>query len=158
MGSLLAPLELMTATAGQAQEKLLGASRGSFNLQSIAGFLAAGDADVSAGDLPAAQENYDNARNIARSLIAFYRDLGKAFRGRDARIPREMGAKGRQALRYQAEANLRLAAAYRSQDQPEVAVPLLVEVIRIMSPTSEEGRQAWQGLLEIGFVTSEFSG
>jgi hypothetical protein len=35
-------------------------------------------------------------------------------------------------------------------------VPLLVEVVKVMSPTSEPGRKAYQQLLEIGFVSTPY--
>ena len=54
------------------------------------------------------------------------------------------------------EANLRLAALFRRQNQPEVAVPLLVEVVKSMTPASDPGRRAYQQLLELGFVTTPY--
>jgi sorbitol-specific phosphotransferase system component IIA len=68
-----------------------------------------------------------------------------------------MDDKGRQTLELLADANMRLAALFRRQGQPEVAVPLLVEVVSSMTPTSEVGRKAYQQLLEIGFVTTPYN-
>ena len=115
------------------------------------------DAEAASGDLTAAIDSYDKARNAARSLLSFYRDLSGAFRGLDARIPRAMDAKGREAIQKLAAANLRLAAAYRRENQAEVAVPLLVEVIKLMTPANEDGRKAYQQLLEIGFVSIPYN-
>jgi hypothetical protein len=67
-----------------------------------------------------------------------------------------MDQKGREALELQASINLRLAALLRRQNQPEVAVPLLVEVIQIMTPASSMGQKAYQNLLELGFVTTPY--
>ncbi|MEI6616355.1 MAG: hypothetical protein WCL59_07220, partial [Cyanobium sp. ELA507] len=53
--------------------------------------------------------------------------------------------------------DMRLAALFRRQGQPEVAVPLLVEVVKVMSPSSEAGRKAYQQLLEIGFVSTPYT-
>jgi len=52
---------------------------------------------------------------------------------------------------------LRLAALFRRQNQPEVAVPLLVEVVKVMTPTSPEGRKAFQSLVEIGFAATPYT-
>ena len=41
---------------------------------------------------------------------------------------------------------------------PEVAVPLLVEIIRLMSPTSAKGKKAYQDLLQLGFVETPYRG
>jgi hypothetical protein len=68
-----------------------------------------------------------------------------------------MDDKGRQTLDLLADANMRLAALFRRQGQPEVAVPLLVEVVTSMTPTTEVGRRAYQQLIEIGFVTTPYT-
>jgi hypothetical protein len=107
--------------------------------------------------LSEARRFYDQAREASKQLLGFYRDLSGAFRGLDARIPREMDDKGRQVLEALVQANLRLAALFRRQNQPEVAVPLLVEVVKTMTPTTESGRKAYQQLLEIGFVTTPYT-
>ena len=69
-----------------------------------------------------------------------------------------MDAKGRKALSLLAQANLRLAALFRRQNQPEVAVPVLVEVVRLMTPAKPEGQKAYQSLVELGFVDTPFRG
>ena len=157
---LAASLPLATANPALAQAqpvKALDASVGGFNLASVNALLARGDAAVASGNLGQARKDYDEAREACRRLIGFYRDLSGAFRGLDARIPRELDQKGREALEAQAQASLRLAALFRRQNQPEVAVPLLVEVVKIMTPAREEGRKAYQSLVEIGFVTTPFN-
>jgi len=49
-----------------------------------------------------------------------------------------MQKKGKQTLQILAKSNERLASMYISTEKPEVAVPLLVETIRIMSPIVEK--------------------
>ena len=44
------------------------------------------------------------------------------------------------------------------QNQPEVAVPVLVEVVRLMTPASSDGQKAYQSLIELGFVETPFAG
>ena len=127
-----------------------------FNPDAVRGMINRGDDAAGRGDFNAARENYDQARQAAKQLLAFYRDLSGSFRGLDARIPREMDRKGRDALGLLAEADLRLAALFRRQNQPEVAVPVLVEVIKLMTPAQPQGRQAYQSLIELGFVETEF--
>jgi hypothetical protein len=127
------------------------------SLATVSSLLARGDAAAAAGRLDEARGFYDQARDLTRRLLGFYRDLSGSFRGLDARIPREMDQNGREALTLLAQANLRLAAVFRRQNQPEVAVPLLVEVVKVMTPTSEEGRRAYQTLVEIGFATIPYT-
>jgi hypothetical protein len=119
--------------------------------------VAKGDAAAAAGKLTEAKNDYDQARLAAQNLGRFYRNLSGSFRGLDARIPREMDQKGREALELQASINLRLAALLRRMNQPEVAVPLLVEVVQIMTPASPQGQKAYQGLVELGFVVTPYN-
>jgi hypothetical protein len=91
-------------------------------------------------------------------VASAYRNLSGAFRGLDARIPREMDDKGRQATELQANIELRLAALLRRMNQPQVAVPLLVRVVQRMTPASPQGQKAYQTLLELGFVTTPYAG
>jgi hypothetical protein len=128
-----------------------------FDVSAVKALLARGDAAVAAGNLAEARRLYDQARDASRRLLGFYRDLSGAFRGLDARIPREMDEKGRLALDLLVQANMRLAALFRRQNQPEVAVPLLVEVVKVMTPANEAGRKAYQQLIEIGFVTTPYT-
>ncbi len=127
------------------------------NLSSVKALLSRGDAAVASGNLAEGRRLYDLARDASRRLLGFYRDLSGSFRGLDARIPREMDDKGREALTLLAESNLRLAALFRRQNQPEVAIPLLVEVVKIMTPTNEGGRKAYQQLVELGFVITPYT-
>jgi tetratricopeptide (TPR) repeat protein len=147
------------AAHAQAQEdiKSLAATGTAFDINAVKTLVARGDAAVAAGNLAEARRHYDQARDASRRLLGFYRDLSGAFRGLDARIPREMDEKSRQALELLVQTNMRLAALFRRQGQPEVAVPLLVEVVKVMSPSSEQGRKAYQQLLEIGFVSTPYN-
>ena len=154
----LAPLSL-APQPGRAQEdpqKVLQAP-GGLNLAAIKATVAKGDAAAAAGKLTEAKNDYDQARLAAQNLGRFYRNLSGSFRGLDARIPREMDQKGREALELQASINLRLAALLRRMNQPEVAVPLLVEVVQIMTPASPQGQKAYQGLVELGFVVTPYN-
>ncbi|MCP9808217.1 hypothetical protein KBY58_02065 [Cyanobium sp. HWJ4-Hawea] len=123
----------------------------------VQGVLNKGDQAAASGNLTEARRQYDLARDYTRKLLGFYRDLSGSFRGLDARIPREMDQKGREALETLAQANLRLAAVFRRQNQSEVAVPLLVEVVKVMTPASPEGRKAYQSLVELGFASTPYT-
>jgi len=155
----LTALTALAPQPGRAQEdpqKVLQAP-GGLNLASIKATVAKGDAAAAAGKLAQAKADYDQARLAAQNLGRFYRNLSGSFRGLDARIPREMDQKGREALELQASINLRLAALLRRMNQPEVAVPLLVEVVQIMTPASPQGQKAYQGLVELGFVETPYN-
>ena len=155
---LLAPgslgSQMLPGASAQQQVQPVDAA---LTINAVQAALAKGDQAASSGNLTEARKQYDLARDYCRKLLGFYRDLSGSFRGLDARIPREMDQKGREALETLAQANLRLAAVFRRQNQPEVAVPLLVEVVKIMTPATPEGRKAYQSLVEIGFATTPYT-
>ena len=117
-----------------------------------------GDKNIKNGDFEKAKNFYLDARKLAKQLASFYSDLNSSFKGIDARIPNEMQRKGKQTLQILAESNERLASMYIKTEKPEVAVPLLVETIRIMSPNSKEGKKAYERLIQLGFVETKYKG
>ena len=138
--------------------KVLSSSNKKLSITNVETFLRQGDVLIKASEFDKAKESFDKARNLAKQLAGFYGDLNGSFRGLDARIPKEMADKGKRSLQIWAESNARLAAVYRRKKQPEVAVPLLVEIIRLMSPTSSEGKEAYKKLVQIGFVETPYQG
>lgn len=155
--TLVAPF---TANSVRAQSEAAAppsAAGTAFDVAAVRQLLVRGDAAAAAGNLVEARRLYDDARVASKQLSGFYRTIAGAFRGLDARIPREMDDKGRQSIELLAASNMRLAALLRRQGQPEVAVPLLVEVLTATTPASEQGRKAYQQLVEIGFVTTPYA-
>ena len=138
--------------------KVLSNKNDKFSIVNVKNFLDSGDEFVKIGSYDKAKDSYDKARNLAKQLAGFYRDLNGSYRGLDARIPREMETKGRQSLKIWAESNAKLAKLYKTQNQPEVAVPLLVEIIKLMSASSPEGKSAYSELFELGFVETQYKG
>ena len=138
--------------------KVLSNKNDKFSIINVQNFLDSGDEFIKIGSYDKAKVSYDKARNLAKQLSGFYRDLNGSYRGLDARIPREMEIKGRKTLKIWAESNAKLAKLYKSKNQPEVAVPLLVEIIKLMSASSPEGKSAYNDLLELGFVETKYKG
>ncbi len=138
--------------------KVLSGTNKKLSISNVQIFLNEGDVLIKAGEYDKAKESFDKARNLARQLAGFYGDLNGSFRGLDARIPKEMAEKGKKSLQIWAESNARLAAVYKRKKQPEVAVPLLVEIVRLMAPTSSEGKEAYKNLVELGFVETPYRG
>ena len=158
MASLIISPGSSFAQTSSSDNKVLAREEGGFNVSAIEALLKKGDNSVANGNLVKAREDFDKAREASKQLLSFYRDLSGAFRGLDARIPREMDAKGRKTLTLLAKTNLRLAALFRRQNQPEVAVPLLVEVVRLTTPAKPEGQKAYQSLVELGFADTPYLG
>ncbi len=138
--------------------KVLSSTNNKLSINDVQDFLTEGDNLVKNGDFDSAKQTYDKARNLARQLSGFYRDLNGSFKGLDARVPMEMEKKGRKSIKIWAKSNARLASLYKRKEQPEVAVPLLVEIIRLMSPNSPEGKEAYENLLQLGFVETTYKG
>jgi len=128
------------------------------SISNVEYFIKEGDKYIKNGDFEKAKDFYLDARKLAKQLASFYSDLNSSFKGIDARIPNEMQMKGKEILKILAESNQRLASFYIKNEKPDVAVPLLVETIRIMSPNSPEGKEAYERLIQLGFVETTYKG
>ena len=128
------------------------------SISNVEYYIKQGDKFIQNGDTDKAKASYLDARKLAKQLASFYSDLNSSFIGNDARVPNEMQRKGKESLRVLAKSNKRLAALYIKNDKPDVAVPLLIETIRIMSPNTPEGKEAYQILMQLGFVETKFKG
>ena len=138
--------------------KVLSSNNNKLSISNVEYYIKQGDDFIKNGDFDKAKDSYLDARKLATQLASFYSDLNRAFIGVDTRIPSEMQRKGKETLQILAESNERLAALYVKDKEPEVAVPLLIEVIRIMSPNSPEGKEAYKTLIELGFVDTNYKG
>ena len=138
--------------------KVFSTKNKKLSIANVEYYLKKGDDFIENGDLDNAKDSYLDGRKLAKQLASFYSDLNTAFKGTDARIPNEMQRKGKAILQILAESNKRLAALYTKNEKPEVAVPLLIENIRIMSPNSAEGKEAYERLIQLGFVETKFKG
>ena len=138
--------------------KVLSDGSKNLSISNVEYFIKQGDKFIKNDNFEKAKESYLDARKLAKQLASFYSDLNQAFIGVDARIPQEMQRKGKEILQILAESNERLASLYIKSEKPDVAVPLLVEIIRIMSPNSSEGKKAYEKLIQLGFVETTYKG
>ena len=138
--------------------KVLSNESKKLSISNVEYFIKQGDKYIKNGDFEKAKDSYLDARKLAKQLASFYSDLNSSFKGIDARIPIEMQKKGKKTLQILAESNQRLVSLYIKTEKPDVAVPLLIETIRIMSPNSPEGRKAYERLIQIGFVETQYKG
>ena len=138
--------------------KVLSNESKKLSISNVEYYIKQGDKSITKGDLEDAKASYLDARKLAKQLAKFYSDLNTSFKGVDARIPKEMQRKGKEILQILAKSNERLASLYIKTEKPEVAVPLLVETIRIMSPNSLEGKEAYERLIQLGFVETKYKG
>ena len=138
--------------------RVLSNNNKTLSISNVEYYIKEGDQHIKNGDFEKAKDFYLDARKLAKQLASFYSDLNSAFKGIDARIPNEMQRKGKETLQILAESNERLAALYIKNEKADVAVPLLIEIIRIMSPNSSEGKEAYENLIKLGFVETKYKG
>ena len=138
--------------------KVLTNNYKNLSISNVEYYLKEGDEFIKNGDFDKAKNYYLDARKLAKQLASFYSDLNSSFKGVDSRIPKEMQMKGKETLQILAETNKRLASLYLKTEKPDVAVPLLIETIRILSPNSTEGKNAYETLIQLGFVETKFNG
>jgi hypothetical protein len=113
---------------------------------------------INAQQYDVAASKLQNARQVFNQLSNFYLQLFNSFSGLDNRIAEKQRAKALETGQLRDEATYQLALVHRSQNQPELSVPLLIQVIGSQNPSSELGKKAYQQLYEIGFVEDTFSG
>jgi len=118
--------------------------------------LAEASDAVDAEDYDLAEEKLNNARRVFNQLSNFYQELTASFQGVDIRISREQQQKAVRSAQMRDRATYQLALVHRAKSEPELAVPLLIQVIRSQNPTTELGQKAYQQLFDLGFVESQF--
>ncbi len=125
--------------------------------------MAGGEQLMEEAKTAISEENYETAvsklqeaRKLFNNLSNYYQELASSFSGIDNRIASSQRSLAADTAQKRDEATYRLALVYRSQNQPERAVPLLVQIIQSQQPTRELGKKAYQQLLEMGFVNEPY--
>lgn len=118
--------------------------------------VAEGEAAVASQNYTVAIDKFDEARGLYDQLSLYYSELAEMFFGVDTRQNRSNRDKAIEAAQKRDETTYQLALIHRSQDAPEEAIPLLMEVLRSQQPTRDLGEQAYQQLFEMGFVEAPY--
>jgi hypothetical protein len=108
------------------------------------------------GDYTVASQRLQEARQVFNQLSNFYQQLAGSFSGIDNRVADSQRVKALETAQMRDEATYQLSLVHRAQDQPELAVPLLIQVVRSQNPTTELGTKAYQQLFELGFVDAPY--
>ena len=103
-----------------------------------------------------AADKLKEARLVFNQLSNFYQQLNSSFAGIDNRLADSQRKKALSTAQMRDEATYQLALVHRAQNKPELAVPLLVQIIKSQNPTRDLGKKAYQQLFELGFVDSPF--
>ncbi|MBD2355950.1 hypothetical protein H6G41_15195 [Tolypothrix sp. FACHB-123] len=118
--------------------------------------LKEAEAAVSAQKYDVAAKKLQEARQVFNQLSNFYQDLNASFSGIDNRVSESQRQKARDTAQLRDEATYRLALVHRAQNQSELAVPLLIQIIKSQNPTRDLGKKAYQQLYELGFVDAPY--
>jgi len=111
-------------------------------------------AAVQSQDYSAAVVKLQQARQIFNQLSNFYQQLSSSFSGIDNRVSDAHRQSAVEAAEMRDQATYQLALVHRAQNQPELAVPLLVQIIRSQNPTTDLGKKSYEQLVQLGFVDS----
>lgn len=140
------PNILRPATQGNSLLSLAGGQR----------LMTEASGAVSSQNYPLAIKKLQEARQVFNQISNFYQELASSFSGIDNRIADSQRKKALETAQMRDDATYQLALVHRTQNQPELAVPLLVQIIRSQNPTRELGKKAYQQLFELGFVDSPY--
>ncbi|MDY6936402.1 MAG: hypothetical protein SWY16_01945 [Cyanobacteriota bacterium] len=113
-------------------------------------------AAVSQQDYELAAQKLQEARQILNQLSTYYQELAASFSGIDNRIFENQRDMALEAAQLRDRATYELAVLRRAQNKPELAVPLLVQIIRSQNPTRDLGQDAYRQLFELGFVDAPY--
>lgn len=111
---------------------------------------------VSSQNYALAAKKLQEARQVYNQLSTFYQDLNSSFAGIDIRAADAYRKNALTTAQKRDEATYQLALVHRAQNRTELAIPLLVQVIKSQNPTRELGTKAYQQLFELGFVDVPF--
>ena len=158
IGLILSPGSVLAENDPSSKYRVLSTENSSLNSITLNSLLDQARVLIQRGNLDEAIEKLQKARTVSNLLINYYGDLNSSFIGIDALIPREISKKNRNVTQLLAQANMQLATIHRSKGEPELAVPLLVDVVKSLTPSNPIGAKAYQKLFELGFVDTPYSG
>lgn len=104
-----------------------------------------------------AQEKLQQARKIFNQLSNLHLQLANSFQGINPAVFEEQRNDALKTGQLRDEATYRLALVHRAANEPELAAPLLIQIIRSQNPSTELGRKSYQQLYELGFVATPFA-
>jgi thioredoxin-like negative regulator of GroEL len=120
--------------------------------------MAEASAAIADQNFPLAEEKLTLARESFNQLSTYYQELAQMFVGVDTLLNRSNREKALETAQLRDQASYQLALVYRAQNQPDDAVPLLMEILRSQQPTRDLGQRAYQQLYELGFVDAPYAG
>jgi hypothetical protein len=129
-----------------------GGQGGLFSIEATRRLLKDAESAVSAQNYSLAATKLQDARQVSNQLSNFYQALAGSFLGIDNRASDSLRLKALSSAQIRDQSTYQLALVYRAQNKPELAIPLLIEIIRSQNPSRDLGTKSYQQLFELGFV------
>lgn len=130
---------------------------GIFSIEGGNKLMTEADEAVNNQQYDLAVEKLQSARQVYNQLSNFYLQLFNSFSGLDNAAAESHREKALETGIERDNATYQLALVHRAQEQPELSIPLLVQIITSQSPGSGLGKKAYEQLLELGFVDVPFT-
>jgi hypothetical protein len=130
------------------------------SILSVAGgrrLMAEADTAINDEQYDIALEKLQQARKVFNQLSNFHLQLANSLSGISTPLFEEQRLAALETGQLRDEATYRLALVHRAKNEAELAVPLLIQIIRSQNPTTDLGRKSYQQLYELGFVASPFT-
>jgi flagellin-specific chaperone FliS/sorbitol-specific phosphotransferase system component IIA len=112
---------------------------------------------ISHEDYETAAQQLQQARAMLNQVSNFSEQLAASFSGIDPDRSEFHRTQAVDTAQMRDEATYQLALVHRADNKAELAIPLLIQIIRSQQPTRELGKQAYEQLYELGFVSSPYS-
>lgn len=110
------------------------------------------EAAVNGGNYNQAKDKFQQARQVFNQLSNFHQQLSETFSGIDRDVAQDQRQKALDSAQLRDQTTYQLALVHRAQNQPELSVPLLIQIVRSQNPTNGLGERAFQQLVELGFA------
>ena len=123
-----------------------------FSIEGGKKLMTEADRAIDAQDYDLAVKKLQSARQVFNQLSNFYLQLFNSFSELDNAAAESHRKKALDTSIERDNATYQLALVHRSQNQPELSIPLLIQIITSQSPGVGLGKKAYEQLLEIGFV------
>jgi hypothetical protein len=146
-----------TVNPGESTENTTNQSASIFSIEGGKKLMMEADQAIDAQDYDLAVKKLQSARQVFNQLSNFYLQLFNSFSGLDNAAAESHRKKALDTSIDRDNATYQLALVHRSQNQPELSIPLLIQIITSQSPGVGLGRKAYEQLLEIGFVDTPYT-
>ncbi len=157
--SVVAPPAIaQNATPDSSPTRSLAQDNSILTLQAGQKLAQEGSSAYNAGNFPLAVKKLQESKLVLGQVSDFHQVLVGAFGGLNSKISASARDRAVRSAQARDEATYDLARTHRALKQADLAVPLLVQVLRSQQSTRELGQKAYNELLQIGFMDIPYSG